>query len=135
VNQGVVELTEKMKKFYNDIIGSKISQITNPVKDSNGKHFMQPYSLLYDLKATGTKYCFPMLSDPPVLKAHNSFGDGDGDDTSVLSVNSFFSTISSLGSSIPAFGRDLAQLNSFLSGSGNANELFERTHVEKAKFF
>lgn len=135
VNQSVLELTEKMKKFYNDIIGSKISQITNPIRDAQGKHFMQPYSLLYDLKATGTKYCFPMLSDPPVLKTHNSFGDGDGDDTSVLSVNSFFSTISSLGSSIPAFGRDLAQLNSFLSGSGNAGELFERTHVEKAKFF
>lgn len=137
VNSAITEMAKQLKDFYENHIGSKISNINNPVKDATTdgkKHYMQPYSLLYDLKATGTKYCFPMISEPPVLKAHNSFGDSQGDDTSILSLNSLFSNLSSLGNSIPAFGRDLAQINGFLSGS-NSGELFERTHVEKAKFF
>lgn len=137
VNSAITEMAKQLKDFYENHIGSKIANINNPVKDATTdgkKHYMQPYSLLYDLKATGTKYCFPMISEPPVLKAHNSFGDSQGDDTSILSLNSLFSNLSSLGNSIPAFGRDLAQINGFLSGS-NSGELFERTHVEKAKFF
>lgn len=138
VNKTITDMTNDLKEFYEKHIGSKIANITNPIKDhtKNGKtHFMQPYSLLYDLKATGTRYCFPMVSEPPVIKTHNSFGDGQGDDSSILSVNSLFSNIGKLGEVIPAFGRDLAQINSFLSGTGGGGELFERTHVEKAKFF
>lgn len=138
VNKTITDMTNDLKEFYEKHIGSKIANITNPIKDhtNNGKkHFMQPYSLLYDLKATGTRYCFPMVSEPPVIKTHNSFGDGQGDDTSILSVNSLFSNIGKLGEAIPAFGRDLGQINSFLSGTGGGGELFERTHVEKAKFF
>ena len=139
VNSSVTQISNQLKEFYENHIGSKISQITNPVKlqSTNGdknKHFMQPYSLLYDLKPTGTRYNLPMISTPPVLSTRNSFGDGNGDDTSILSVNSFFSNIASLGSSISALSRDLTQINSFLSGEATG-DLFERSHVEKAKFF
>lgn len=138
VNKTITDMTNDLKEFYEKHIGSKIANISNPIKDQTNKgkkHFMQPYSLLYDLKATGTRYCFPMVSEPPVIKAHNSYGDGQGDDSSILSVNSLFSNIGKLGEAIPAFGRDLGQINSFLSGTGGGGELFERTHVEKAKFF
>lgn len=138
VNKTITDMTNDLKEFYEKHIGSKIANISNPIKDQTNKgkkHFMQPYSLLYDLKATGTRYCFPMVSEPPVIKTHNSYGDGQGDDSSILSVNSLFSNIGKLGEAIPAFGRDLGQINSFLSGTGGGGELFERTHVEKAKFF
>lgn len=112
---------------------TSVNTIQNPLRGNDRRHYLQPYSLLYDMTSTGLKYCFPMISNPPTFKVSNSYVDSQNE-TSILSANSLFSTISSLASSIASFNRDLSQFNSFLSGNESGN-IYERTNVEKAKFF
>lgn len=122
--------------YVKDTFSNYVKTISNPLKavsDGDQNHYLQPYSLLYDMTSTGLKYCFPMISNPPVIKASNSYADSQ-DETSILSANSLFSKISSFASSIASFNRDLSQFNAMLSGTTDGS-IYERTNVEKAKFF
>ena len=128
----------EIMNYVKDTFSNYVKTISNPlraVSGANGEqnHYLQPYSLLYDMTSTGLKYCFPMISNPPVIKASNSYADSQ-DETSILSANSLFSKISSFASSIASFNRDLSQFNAMLSGTTDGS-IYERTNVEKAKFF
>ena len=46
--------------------------VENNIRTSN---LLRPYSLLYWLEPTDKRYVFPMISQPPVNKVHNDFGD------------------------------------------------------------
>ena len=130
----VDDLYNKVKGFVMKTIDEGVSQIQNPLTSDKSAHYLQPYSLLYDMTPTGLKYCLPMISNPPVLSVTNSY-ESSQDETSVLSANSLFSTISSLASSISSLNRDLSQFNALLSGDSSSGSIYERTNVEKAKFF
>lgn len=129
----VNKATEKINSFFND----KIDTIENPIKNAGGdNNYMQPYNLLYDLKETGHRYCFPMIAEPPTLSLKNTFGDNESD-MSNLSANSLFTFINTMSSAITNVSRDLGQFSTFLTGgdSTSSGNLFERTHIEKSKFF
>ena len=131
VQNFVKDATEKINKFFN----KKIDTIENPIKNAGGdNNYMQPYNLLYDLKATGHRYCFPMIAEPPTLSLKNTFGDNESD-FSNLSANSLFTFINTMSSAITNASRDLGQFSTFLTGGDTSGNLFERTHIEKSKFF
>lgn len=112
------------------------SSIRNPISSATSNkqnHYMQPYSLLYDLIPTGQRYCMPMISNPPVLQTRNSFSDST-DDASGLSANSFFTKISNWTSGLTKLNRDISSINDIFFDN-NSSHTWERTHVEKAKFF
>lgn len=127
------EATQNIGKYISNTFSNSINSITNPLITKTEGHYLQPYSLLYDMTPTGQRYCFPMVSNPPSFNLSNSY-EANQDDTSVLSANSFFSKISSFASSIASFNRDLSQFNSFLSGQ-TTSSIYERSNIEKAKFF
>lgn len=123
--------------FIKNTFNTSVNKISNPLKAvSNGEqnHYLQPYSLLYDMTSTGLKYCFPMISNPPVIKASNGYADTQNE-KSQLSAGGLFDKISSFASSIANFNRDLSQFNAMLSGNTTNGSIYERTNVEKAKFF
>lgn len=122
-----------VNSLIKDTFKTSVDTISNPLTKKGADHYLQPYSLLYDMTATGMRYCFPMISNPPAFDVKNSYNSSQ-DESSVLSANSLFSKISSFASSIASFNRDLSQFNSILSGSEHGN-LYERTNVEKSKFF
>ena len=93
---------------------------------------LKPYSLLYALKGTGKKFVFPMLSQPPLNKVINEYGDKQGSD-SVLSNNSFLNWINETTSGIVSFTRDFRDLSSLLGNTSEAQ--ITLSQVEKAKFF
>lgn len=130
---GADDLYDKVKGFVMTTIDKGVSQIQNPLTSDKSSHYLQPYSLLYDMTPTGLKYCLPMISNPPVLSVTNSY-ESSQDETSILSANSLFSTISSLASSISSLNRDLSQFNALMGGD-TSGSVYERTNVEKAKFF
>ena len=100
---------------------------------SHGGGYLKPYSQLYWLAATGKKYTFPMINELPKHKLSNSYGDNNGD-TSILSANSFLTTMNDIISDVPGTIRDLADLGKIVSNSNN-NSSFSGAFVEKAKFF
>ena len=109
-------------------------KINGPIQSKN-EGYMQPYKLLYDLIPTGQRYCMPMISEPPIIQTHNSFSDST-DDASFLSANIFFSKISSWASGIASLNRDVSIVKDFLNNeNSSSNQVWERMHVEKAKFF
>lgn len=117
----------------------KISEKINGPIQSTHSGYMQPYRLLYDLIPTGQRYCMPMISEPPIIQTHNSFSDST-DDFSSLSANTFFSKISNWASGIVSLNRDMSIVSDLISSeTGNknssSNQVWERMHVEKAKFF
>lgn len=133
----------KLSSFVNNAVkkaqtflNNKLSTIHNPIADAGGdNNFMQPYSLLYDLLPTGHRYSFPMLSEPPRLNVKNSFTDNESD-SSNLSANSLFTYINTMSNALVNISRDLDQFSTFLGGGDvTSGSLFERTHIEKAKFF
>lgn len=128
----VNKATEKINKFFNE----SIKEIENPIKNAGGdNNYMQPYNLLYDLKPTGHRYCFPMIAEPATLSLKNTFGDNESD-LSNLSANSLFTFINTMSSAITNVSRDLGQFGTFLAGGDSTSgNLFERTHIEKSKFF
>lgn len=130
---GTTDLFDSVAGAVIDTIDEGVSQIQNPLTSNTSAHYLQPYSLLYDMTSTGLKYCFPMISNPPALSVTNSY-ESSQDDTSILSANSLFSTISSLASSVASLNRDLSQFNALMSGDTSGG-VYERTNVEKAKFF
>jgi hypothetical protein len=76
-----------------------------------------------------------MLSEPPRLNVKNSFTDTEGD-SSNLSANSLFTFINTMSNALVNISRDLEQFSTFLGGGDvTSGGLFERTHIEKAKFF
>ena len=128
-------VNDSIKKFTNFLQNKNISNIHNPIRDAAGaNNFMQPYSLLYDLLPTGHRYSFPMLAEPPRLGVKNSFVDNAAD-SSILSANSLFTFINTMSNAIVNTSRDLEQFSTFLGGGDTTSGVFERTHVEKAKFF
>lgn len=134
---GVGNAINSIREGIKNTISNSVGKISNPLTVKTGKgqvHYLQPYSLLYDMTSTGLNYCFPMISNPPEIKVQNSY-DNSQNESSILSANSLFSTISSMASSIANFNRDLSQFNSILSDGGTNGSLYERTNVEKSKFF
>lgn len=117
---------------------NKLTEISGNIKgpiQPNYSGYMQPYKLLYDLIPTGQRYCMPMISEPPIIQTHNSFSDST-DDSSPLSANTFFSKISNWASGIARLNRDVSIVNDFLNPeNSSSNQVWERMHVEKAKFF
>lgn len=133
-NSGIGDAFKHVKNTLGGMLATSFGKITNPISNMGEGHYLQPYSLLYDMSATGLKYCFPMISNPPTFKVNNTY-DSSEQETSILSANSLFSTISSLASSIVNFNRDLSQFNGIMSNNSPNGNLWERTNVEKAKFF
>lgn len=75
-----------------------------------------------------------MIAEPPTLSLKNTFGDNESD-FSNLSANSLFTFINTMSSAITNVSRDLGQFSTFLTGGDTSGNLFERTHIEKSKFF
>lgn len=137
----LTSLSENLSAFWDnskDKLNKISEKINGPIK-SNHSGYMQPYTLLYDLIPTGQRYCMPMISEPPIIQTHNSFSDST-DDFSPLSANTFFSKISNWASGIVSLNRDMSIVSDLInSQTGNknssSNQVWERMHVEKAKFF
>ena len=137
----LTSLTENLSSFWNTSKNKldEISKNINGPIQSTHSGYMQPYKLLYDLIPTGQRYCMPMISEPPIIQTHNSFSDST-DDFSSLSANTFFSKISNWASGIVSLNRDMSIVSDLInSQTGNknssSNQVWERMHVEKAKFF
>lgn len=137
----LTSLGENLSAFWDNSKNKleKISEKINGPIQSTHSGYMQPYRLLYDLIPTGQRYCMPMISEPPIIQTHNSFSDSS-DDFSPLSANTFFSKLSNWASGIVSLNRDMSIVSDLISSeTGNknssSNQVWERMHVEKAKFF
>lgn len=70
---GTTDLFKSVAGNVIETISEGVSQIQNPLTSDKSAHYLQPYSLLYDMTPTGLKYCLPMISNPPVLSVTNSY--------------------------------------------------------------
>ena len=67
---GVGNVISSIREDIKNTISNSVGKISNPLTVKTGKeqaHYLQPYSLLYDMTSTGLNYCFPMISNPPEI--------------------------------------------------------------------
>ena len=134
IGDTVNNVVKKGTEVFADLIGflgaNGAGAVENNIRTSN---LLRPYSLLYWLEPTHKRYVFPMISQPPVNKVHNDFGDKKQQDSSGLMNNSFINKITGFTQMIPGLVRDFKDL-SHLIGSGGSHT-YELSQVEKSKFF
>ena len=107
----------------------------SPVSNSE---ILSPYRLMYILKSTGKKYCFPMMDkSSSSFRASNKMDEKEGGEGSKLLGNAIFSTIGNVTRSIMGLAQDLEQIAPFLSGSSSVNENrnTKEYSIERSKFF
>lgn len=123
----------KMINKVTEVVGNGIDSITNPcIRQDNGLNFLAPYSLLYSLKPTEKKFCFPMITNPPVLGvSQNDWGEASGG-TSIVSTNSFITGLTTLAENAISAARDIQDMVNFFQGGSNA---YMATGVQKAMFY
>lgn len=116
-----------------DMVNSSIQDITNPcIHQGSALNYLAPYSLLYSLKKTGKRYCFPMITNPPVLGVQqNDWGESQSG-TSIVSSNSFITGLTTLAQNAISTARDIQDMVNFFQGGANA---YMATGVEKAAFY
>ena len=106
--------------------------ITNGITNSK---YLQPYKLLYWLKPTNKRFVFPMVAQPPAQSLSNSYGEQNGD-TSTITANSFISKIAGYAGAAVGLARDINDMASIISGNASgSNGQWFGSGVEKAKFF
>ena len=130
VNKAVTTGTNVLADLIGFLGANGAGAVENNIRTSN---LLRPYSLLYWLEPTHKRYVFPMISQPPVNKVHNDFGDKKQQDSSGLMNNSFINKITGFTEMIPGLVRDFKDL-SHLIGSGGSHT-YELSQVEKSKFF
>lgn len=130
VNKVVTTGTNVLADLIGFLGANGAGAVENNIRTSN---LLRPYSLLYWLEPTHKRYVFPMISQPPVNKVHNDFGDKKQQDSSGLMNNSFINKITGFTEMIPGLVRDFKDL-SHLIGSGGSHT-YELSQVEKSKFF
>ena len=116
-----------------EVVSNGLDAITNPcIKQGSGLNYLAPYSLLYSLKPTEKKFCFPMITNPPVLGVQqNDWGEAAGG-TSIVSSNSFITGLTTLAENAISTARDIQDMVNFFQGGSNA---YMATGVEKAMFY
>jgi len=72
VNKAVTTGTNVLADLIGFLGANGAGAVENNIRTSN---LLRPYSLLYWLEPTHKRYVFPMISQPPVNKVHNDFGD------------------------------------------------------------
>lgn len=124
-------LSSGLAQLLGYVAGGSVADIagSGPVGSSK---FLKPYSLLYALNRTAKRFVFPMLSQPPLNKVINDYGDKQGDD-SVLSNNGFLNWINETASGIVSFTRDFRDMANIIGESTQVD--VKLSQVEKAKFF
>ena len=127
VQEGIGILGEQVDGFADTLLQAK--DFSNPALNTK---WLKPYSFLYALKQTGKKYCFPMITNPPVNNVLNVFGEVQ-DGSGVLN-NSILNGIVTMGSGIAGVVRDLRDVVSFFGGNMGQGG-YIGSAVEKAKYF
>lgn len=130
VNKAVTTGTNVLADLIGFLGANGAGAVENNIRTSN---LLRPYSLLYWLAPTHKRYVFPMISQPPVNKVHNDFGDKKQQDSSGLMNNSFINKITGFTEMIPGLVRDFKDLSHLVGGSGS--HTYELSQVEKSKFF
>jgi hypothetical protein len=129
-------------QFYTNIL-SNMAKLSGGIwKELSGANGIQnaimnsphlaPYKLLYSLNPTDQRFVFPMLSQPPINKVMNEFGDKQ-EENSLLSNLSPINWISKVSTGVVNLVRDFKDLSHLFGGSNS--ETYQLSHVEKAKFF
>lgn len=129
-NKAITTGTDVLASLLGFLGGNPNGAVENNIRTSN---LLRPYSLLYWLAPTHKRYVFPMISQPPVNKVHNDFGDKKQQDSSGLMNNSFINKITGFAEMIPGLVRDFKDLSHLVGGSGS--HTYELSQVEKSKFF
>lgn len=129
-NKAITTGTDVLASLLGFLGGNANGSVDNNIRTSN---LLRPYSLLYWLAPTHKRYVFPMISQPPVNKVHNDFGDKKQQDSSGLMNNSFINKITGFAEMIPGLVRDFKDLSHLVGGSGS--HTYELSQVEKSKFF
>lgn len=126
------KIVTKMGEFGTEALkalNDKLS-IGNPAQNSG---LLKPYSLLYSMKLTGKKYCFPMIANPYNNNLQNMFVDAD-QGGSFLTNNGPLNLLTSLSGTITNTARDAVEMINLLRGRiGHGG--YVGSAVEKAKFY
>lgn len=96
--------------------------------------YLAPYKLMYSLQPTHQRYCFPMLSAPPLNKVANAFGDKQESD-SIISNLPIFDWITKNSSAFVNVVRDVKDFGNLFFNGGASSKIYEPSYVEKSKFF
>lgn len=127
---------------YSNLL-SKVSTafggLWNTLKDGSGSiqnaimesQYLAPYKLLYSLSPTQQRYVFPMITQPPINKLINTYGEKQQGD-SLLSNLSVLNWINGVSTGVVNFVRDMKDLTNLMTGS---SQTYQLSHVEKAKFY
>ena len=102
--------------------------IQNAIMESK---YLAPYKLLYSLSPTQQRYVFPMITQPPINKLINTYGEKQQGD-SLLSNLSVLNWINGVSTGVVNFVRDMKDLTNLMTGS---SQTYQLSHVEKAKFY
>lgn len=94
--------------------------------------YLAPYRLMYSLNPTKQKYVFPMISQPPINKVINTYGEKQ-QGNSILSSQNMYNWVSKLADGTVNLVRDMKDLSYLVSGHGSTS--YSLSHVQKAKFF
>lgn len=136
------KLAESATINYSNLLG-KVSTafggLWNTLKDGSGtiqnaimeSQYLAPYKLLYSLSPTQQRYVFPMITQPPINKLINSYGEKQQGD-SLLSNLSVLNWINGVSTGVVNFVRDMKDLTNLMTGS---SQTYQLSHVEKAKFY
>lgn len=103
---------------------------------ATGSGLLAPYLLMYCVKPTNRKYCFPMLDkSSSYFKAVNKMEEKDGGMGSSILGNKLFSTIANVGRTMMGIAEDIEQIAPFLSGQSVADGGTRQYHIERSKYF
>lgn len=133
--------TDKANEIYGKV-GSFISEMiarftrTGQSPVATGSGLLAPYLLMYCVKPTNRKYCFPMLDkSSSYFKAVNKMDEKDGGMGSSILGNKLFSTMANAGRTLMGIAEDIEQIAPFLSGQSAADGGTRQYHIERSKYF
>lgn len=111
-----------------DTLKDGSGSIQNAIMESK---YLAPYKLLYSLSPTQQRYVFPMITQPPINKLINTYGEKQQGD-SLLSNLNVLNWINGVSTGVVNFVRDMKDLTNLMTGS---SQTYQLSHVEKAKFY
>ena len=117
----------------NNIIANFSNVGQSPTVTESG--LLNPYRLMYCVKPTNRKYCFPMLDkSSSYFKATNKMEEKDGGMGSSILGNKLFSTIANVGRTMMGIAQDLEQIAPFFSAK-SVDTATRQYHIERSKYY
>ena len=130
--------TQSVINTVSDYVAKGLSAIMkigdSPIGNSD---ILAPYRLMYILRSTGKKYCFPMMDkSSSSFKASNKMDEREGGEGSSLLGNNLFGAIHGALGKLIGWAQDIEQVAPFFTTKGMIDERSMKQYsIERSKFY